>query len=345
MDDINNVSLGSATGTRLDSGCKHIQQCRVSQDHLTRLAENGAESLLQRKFQYAVHKDELVLGVGSEWSLSPPFHGNNAYPRVISNLGDIEEDTKNLIKFAYHNIRSIAEREMFKKMFQNDNAGDLWACQLHLFRADVEPFIPIQPGRDAPDVATSLPVMFDCIPVGYSNTIGYAHRETGDTMTSVMIGGLRTVRNGDFEVHCGDLIQWYWPFERDCFTQDARRRNINPRDYLVEPNPDGTPRRVAMRIDNMDPASCPIGTDPQAPTPWSQGDMERDRQKFYERQYGNVAAKGKQKGHSKLVPFIKPYRPDEFNPRLYDWVRVFAVAIGSAGPHQDLDIKISRQSV
>ena len=31
----------------------------------------------------------------------------------------------------------------------------------------------------------------------------------GDTMVTVMIGGLRTVMNGDFEVFTGDLIQWY----------------------------------------------------------------------------------------------------------------------------------------
>lgn len=342
MDDINNVSLGSATGTRLDSGCKHIQQCRVSQDHLTRLAENGAESLLQRKYQYAVHKDELVLGVGSEWSLSPPLHGNNAYPRVISNLGDVESGTQNLIKFAYHNIRSIVERELFRKMFQNDDRNEFWRVKLHNNDGE-EPFIPLHP-HGVPDVATSLPVMFDCIPVGYSNTVGYAHRETGDTMTSVMIGGLRTVRNGDFEVHCGDLIQWYWPFERDCFTQDGKRRNINTRSYDSENDTNGNPARYIIQIDNTDPTLCSVGNNINIPPAWRQRDAERDRQKFYERQYGNIAAKGKQRGHTKLVPFIKPYKIDEYNPRLYDWVRVFAIAIGSAGPHQDLDIKISRQS-
>ena len=337
MDDINNVSLGSATGTRLDSGCKHIQQCRVSQDHLTRLAENGAESLLQRKYQYAVHKDELVLGVGNEWSLSPPLHGNNAYPRVISNLGDVEDGTKNLIKFAYHNIRSIVEREMFLRMFRHNDYDEKWKTKL-VNGAGEDAFIPLL-GNHTPDVASSLPVMFDCIPVGYSNTVGYAHRETGDTMTSVMIGGLRTVRNGDFEVHCGDLIQWYWPFERDCFLQDGHRRQINDRSYDYVLGDDGNPRQIIIQIENTDPAS----KDEHHPD-WRQRDAERDRQRFYERQYGNIAAKGKQKGHTKLVPFIKPYKLDDLNPRLYDWVRVFAIAIGSAGPHQDLDIKISRQS-
>ena len=29
-------SLAQSTSTSLDSGCKHIQQCRVSQDHMVK---------------------------------------------------------------------------------------------------------------------------------------------------------------------------------------------------------------------------------------------------------------------------------------------------------------------
>ena len=342
MADMNNVSLGSATSTRLDSGCKDIQQCRVSQDHLTRLADGGADRLKLRKYQYAVHKDELVLGVAGEWSLSPPLHGNNAYPRVISNLGDADDATKNLIKFAYHNIRTISERKWFQTLFQRgDTTKDPWYVNL-ITPAGADPFIPTNPAG-SPDVDAALPVMFDCIPVGYSNTIGYAHRETGDTMTSVMIGGLRTVRNGDFEVHCGDIIQWYWPFERDCFTQDGRRREINPRvgpTYTLNPTT-GQPQGC-FDIENSDPATCNV---PNQGAPYAVVPAARDRQNFFERQYGNIPKNGKHKGYTKLVPFVKPYKQDDQNPRLYDWVRVFAIAIGSAGPHQDLDIKISRQSM
>ena len=76
----------------------------------------------------------------------------------------------------------------------------------------------------------------DFIAVGYANTLGWAHAHSGDTMTSVMIGGLRTVMNGDFPVFTGDLIQWYWPFERECFTRDGRRKKIiiNPDNNLID---------------------------------------------------------------------------------------------------------------
>jgi hypothetical protein len=67
-------------------------------------------------------------------------------------------------------------------------------------------------------------IMSDHFTVGFANTLGYAHANSGDTMTSVMIGGLRTVMNGDFEVFPGDLVQFYWSFERDDFEPDGRRK-------------------------------------------------------------------------------------------------------------------------
>jgi len=65
--------------------------------------------------------------------------------------------------------------------------------------------------------------MFEQKAVGYANTLGWAHPNTGDTMSTIMIGGLRTVMNGDFEVYTGDLLMWYWPFELDCFEPDGKR--------------------------------------------------------------------------------------------------------------------------
>ena len=52
-------SLASATSTRVDSACKHIQQCRVSYDHMMDFVETPYE-LEKNKMQYCVHKDEMV---------------------------------------------------------------------------------------------------------------------------------------------------------------------------------------------------------------------------------------------------------------------------------------------
>ena len=66
MSFIQTPSLASATGTRVDSACKHIQQCRVSFDHMLDFVENAHE-LERNKMQYCVHKDEMVVGVSRPW--------------------------------------------------------------------------------------------------------------------------------------------------------------------------------------------------------------------------------------------------------------------------------------
>ena len=63
------------------------------------------------------------------------------------------------------------------------------------------------------------------------------------------------------------------------------------------------------------------------------------RRNFYNREYGQAV------GSPKTVALIKPYKRDDEQPRLYDWYRVFAVAISSARPREKVDIRISRQSL
>ncbi len=53
--------------------------------------------------------------------------------------------------------------------------------------------------------------------VGVSLGTAWAHPSTGDTVASVMIGGLRTVQNGAFPIHTNDLICIYFDDERDLF--------------------------------------------------------------------------------------------------------------------------------
>jgi hypothetical protein len=53
--------------------------------------------------------------------------------------------------------------------------------------------------------------------VGVSLGTAWAHPSTGDTVASVMIGGLRTVMNCAFPIHTNDLICIYFDDERDFF--------------------------------------------------------------------------------------------------------------------------------
>lgn len=309
-------SLAAATSTRLDSACKHIQQCRVSQDHMTMLVGNDADELIRNKYRYCVHKDELVLGIGKSWSTKDKKYNNNAYPRVLSNLGKLHEEEApgkpseavKMLTYMYHNATSITYRDDLLKAFVSGDGGKFDGADY--FAKDASQML----------VASGyVGKLHDFVSVGYANTLGWAHAHCGDTMTSVMIGGLRTVMNGDFEVYCGDMIQWYFPFERDCFVSTGRRKpnqkqhadGVFPNQNPAVPSKDG----VVLKEDTL---------------------MRKD---FYTRQYGQV------KGVEKCVPLIKPYKRDDGEPRIYDWYRVFAVAISSARPHEMVDIRISRQSL
>lgn len=59
--------------------------------------------------------------------------------------------------------------------------------------------------------------LIDFYVVGISLGTAWAHPSTGDTVASVMIGGLRTVQNGAFPVHTNDLLCIYFDDERDFF--------------------------------------------------------------------------------------------------------------------------------
>jgi hypothetical protein len=315
-------SLASATGTRLDSACKHIQQCRVSYDHMLDFVDNAHE-LERKKMQYCVHKDEMVVGVGRPWKRSKALraHSVSAYPRVISNLGDITEQKYDkelrMLKYVYHFSTSLQKRQEI--ITQMENA-----------RGHAIPLSVVQHGyfNDAANnplnLTLSLGKMYDFYSVGVSNTLGYAHPNSGDTMTSVMIGGLRTIMNGDFEIFAGDLVQWYWTFESNCFHPDGSRKKIADANGAVASNAD-------PEVDYLQAA-------PAAPLP-------HDPRRIYnDYQYGVGVGKSPA-DKSKHVARIKPYVRDDDQPRLYDWVRVFGVALSSARKNEMVDIKISRQSM
>jgi hypothetical protein len=147
--------------------------------------------------------------------------GTQAYPRVISNLGALNdhEDTKKaltMIRFMNHYARTIDERKKIIAFF----AADVWIKPQRREGADMIDLpdtvcaFPqgkeVAPGKHELGTKQHLGIMYDYFTTGYANTLGWAHANTGDTMTSVMIGGLRTVMNGDFEIFAGDLVQFYW---------------------------------------------------------------------------------------------------------------------------------------
>lgn len=319
-------SLASATSTRVDSACKHIQQCRVSYDHMLDFVDNSHE-LEKNKMQYCVHKDEMAVGVARPWEKERvrqlPI---SAYPRIVSNLGDITTNIKynaplRMLKYLYHFSTSLQKRQLI--INQMNGPGPVNTID-HATPGTPHYFADATGVRF--DLRHHLAKMYDFYPVGIANTLGYAHPNSGDTMSSVMIGGLRTVMNGDFEMFAGDQIQWYWTFELNCFKEDGTRKSITNAAGIVQ--------------DGMDPEVDAAALGPQAPPR-----PDNMRRAHNDLQYGAVNNSKCAGDKAKHVARIKPYLRDEAQPRLYDWQRVFGIAISSARPNEMVDIKICRQSM
>lgn len=268
---------------------------------------------------------------------------NSAYPKVVSNLGSLSDKGEtmvalNMIRFMNHYARNVSERTKIIKFF-NDNkyvppaifapADDGASARTELTGTDA------CFSNNAGEIGTKtyLRYMNDHFAVGFANTLGYAHANSGDTMTSVMIGGLRTVMNGDFEIFAGDLVQFYWSFERDDFEQDGRRKaytNIWDGDIPCNVNPSITKKGSGRKRD--------MNGNEVGPT-WQTPADAQVRQAHYDLSYGQ------RRDRQKIVAKIKPYFRDDEHPRLMDWYRVFGIAIASARPNEMCDIKISRQSM
>ena len=341
MSFINTPSLAAASSTRVDSACKHIQQCRVSYDHMLDFV-GSANELERNKDQFCVHKDELAVGVSRPWVKStvrtlPP----SAYPRIVSNLGNIASGTDReyticmkMIKYLYHFSTSLQKRNEIITQMNHNPAHRIPTNPPALAQGY------LNDGNNAPvDLKKYLNKMYDFYPVGFANTLGYAHPNSGDTMSSVMIGGLRTVMNGDFEVFAGDTIQWYWSFEKNCFHIDSGKRKS-----ITQANLGGA---AVILVSNGDPE---IGYDVLHPPHVAPGapaldPLGQSRRIHNDYQYGLKADRYAPSDKAKNVARIKPYVQDDEQPRLYDWMRVFAIAIASARPNELVDIKISRQSM
>ena len=334
-------SLAQGTNTRLDSACKHIPQCRVATDDMMRFVQDDVEEIQRNKYRYCVHKDELVVGIGRPWDSRTVVKrtANSAYPRVISNLGTLADNEVsrvaiNMIRFMNHYARTVSERKKIIDYFQADTyvAPQLRRAGMGMERLDGMDAFQDKGGKIG--TRAHMHMMYDYFTVGFANTLGYAHANSGDTMTSVMIGGLRTVMNGDFEIFPGDLVQFYWAFEKDDFEQDGRRKpylevwngnspgNVDPSCVPGKPT---RKRNAAGQL--IDPS-------------WETPDDAQLRQAHYNLSYGQ-----KRKDRQKIVAKIKPFFRDDKDPRLMDWYRVFGIAIASARPNEMCDIKISRQSM
>jgi hypothetical protein len=329
------VSLPQATGTKIDSGCKHILTCRVDSERLRICAKDD----IGENPKYKMQQWDLALNTTQKsWKESGIVRKDDAYALVITNFSDLPDTAQKLIKYVYHNACSLYERDQFITYFNNTANPVAGATRVRVVPpGDIrEPFFEWK--HNAIQILqTDLAKICDCGALGVALTEASATGLKSDTAGSVLVGGMITVVNGDFSVQTGDKLQFYWPFERDCFDSDGFRklpsacRLTDPDDYHSLVEFENTDPGGNQTMHNMD------------------GAWEADKAGIERRNFATRGREFTRKNtllglQGRITPMIKPYREDGRYPRWADYMRVFAHANHSAGPGQQLDIRLGNQS-
>lgn len=352
-------SLASATSTRVDSASKHIVPCKVNTEYMGSLVEenldNAMRELQHNKMKYCMHKDDIAIGLGR------PMYGSSiistrkrAYPSVISTLANMNKEVLHWIAAQNFMVTNFKDIVPMKKWFltvtssMRDNIEQLTDDDESLSQ-DQKNDIKRAYSMNQNDAATRKMVKYqvDNLPefyfVGVSLGLAYAHPHSGDTVASVMIGGLRTVLNGAFQVHTNDLLMFYWDVELDLFEEDGRRKDRS----ILSIDEDGGNISYMKLLDWIHKEHLESRkVDKQLPK------TVMDRRNFYERgnanytngPYGPISGKIN-------VARIKPYMESKHHNKgshqhfPMDKARIFGKAISNAQPYEMLDIMLSRQSI
>jgi hypothetical protein len=306
------AGLPMITGTRIDSASKHQVACRI--DYERTLSWCGYDQLLMQreKLRFCMRELDMAVGCGPPIRNNEPQRTgtrNKAYPSVVVTLADMQVPAINYLIALYHNSMCMADRDKFVEDVERNI--DRWvgsSCHVELAKKQIQ----------------EMPEFYM---VGIAVGTAYAHPNSGDTVATVMIGGLKTILNGAFSVQCNDEIMWYWEEERACFKPDGRRHTKK----IESTNGFMTSDDVTKFINGI------LEID---------ADDER-RRKFFDRGNGNFAAPsrdGNVKGKQRIA-YPKPFRYDDDNERIHDRQRVFAKALCSARPFEPVDIMVCRQSL
>ena len=316
------TSLASSVGTRVESASRHMLQCRVHKDRYLSWGQDN-ETLRRNKHQFSMTKDELV--VDSASSLFPAgdhiCKQPHPYPRVVT--------TWRGLHFAQMTIYCMLMDQDLEKYFEvlsYINTPPIWNEQvIETEQEIIENLDKVKldevayPAQMIAKVSRGLlkkyklplHVIPDFRAMGYSVGTAYAHEYNGDTIASVMIGGLVTVQNGKYPMHTGDPVCWYVQhLEEVCFDDNGIRIAYG----------NGT-KLLMMSLVHRDTRDKPTGK--QAHSMRNSG-------------FGDASLKDN-------VFLPKPFFYE--NHSLGDVQRTFAKCLSSAAPYEKVDIMIASQSI
>lgn len=304
-------SIGTATGSRVDSAAKHIMACKVDSRLLERWLQNPSNGdptsyMHTNKMKFCMHKDEFVLNTTKKRNnFGAATSSAKAYPMVISTVGEMTELTKQYIKLLY-NMSSA--HDFYDWLDEGEKVLENGKLTLSNDTSD---------HNETKEQIRCLPE-FRCQGVALGQA--WASYMSGDTVASVLVGGMMTVLNGHFTMHTGDEVQWYFDFEADQFQHGGTLEVPNGFRSPVDTYKDLTHKRK-KRDDFMD-----------------------------SRVFGTGGGYGKSMGvkNTRCVVRIKSYRMLKDGPIMHDHfgdkTRIFAKCISGGRPFDMVDIMLMTQS-
>lgn len=332
-------SLGTATGTDVDSPAKHIMACKVDTNYFISLLpwnqsnSGDAHTILHtEKMKWCMHKHEVVLCTSKKMSHDHVVHGNvKAYPMVITTVGDMHEITQMIIAHLYDLFDASAFYQFIPSALTNTNFATSTEANMKE-KYGTQAGAKLFELKKGIENDKSRKQQFNCIQKQISNmpdfrcqgvALGqaFASHMSGDTVASVFVGGVITVQNGAFPMQTGDMVQWYFDFEEEKF-ETAGTLNQGRRRPVVPPNETRDAsllkKRSYMDMRTFGTANTAYGQDFQ-PT----------------------------KGGRNVVR-IKAYKLRVLGPQMIDSfgdkIRIFAKCIGGGRAYDKVDIQICTQS-
>jgi hypothetical protein len=272
-----------------------------------------------------MHKDDLVIGLGRPiYDPCPTNKRKYAYPSVITTMRPLN----------IHTLRFLAVQN-----FLTEDIDDMKVMK-DKFDAYIKKPGKLE-GKQAALVTSQLNNSLELYMVGVSLGLAYAHPHSGDTVASVMVGGLKTVLNGDFVVHTNDLLMFYWDHERHLFEDDGRRKD---RKILMTNGPLDEDKIWDfvhdLKLKNTVPTNALTTRDIERKTFQEKGNGTYASEKSNNSPSGKICV-------AKIKPYLQSKHKDDYGTQMFplDKNRIFAKALSNAQAYEMLDIMLSRQSI
>lgn len=312
----NYASLAASTATAIETASKHNLQCRVSTDHIIQWVQdsvtNGESAVtivMKDKMKYCMHKNDIVVGVRQGW-FPDSIAVNKAYPQVISTYASMSEAAQYWLIRLYNNTKTMKDLNSILNEKLVHRGGP---------NADADGFSPLR--HNEQQQINQMPQFYF---MGVSLGVAYAHPDSGDTVGTVMYGGLRTVLNGPVGANTGQYVQWIFQCEAGCYGPDGKRIFANTKfPPVIEDGMAMIKGQVNNVISSMDMKTL-------------------DRKIWHGRENGNLPGYSGKDNIILLIPYV---RPDEGPENILDRDRICGIYISSARPYEMVDIKFQRQAI